>query len=49
MNPRAGKTFGIHQQRGFWLRCFLKDAVKGLDFSRAASEIPRNSDHATQK
>jgi hypothetical protein len=24
MNPRAGKTFGIHQQRGFWLRCFLE-------------------------
>jgi len=27
MNSRAGKTFGIHQQRGFWLRCFLGRAL----------------------
>jgi hypothetical protein len=23
MNPRAVSSFGIHQQRGIWLRCFL--------------------------
>ncbi len=24
MNPRAANIIGIHQQRGFWLRCFLR-------------------------
>ena len=27
MNPSAGNSFGIHQQRGFWLRCFLGAAL----------------------
>jgi hypothetical protein len=26
MKRRANKTFGINQQRGFWLRCFLEQA-----------------------
>jgi hypothetical protein len=49
MNLRAGKSFGIHQQRGFWLRCFLErtlrqhglgDSVvlKGHGFIRAATD-----------
>jgi hypothetical protein len=27
MNPKASNSFGIHQQRGFWLRCFLGRAL----------------------
>jgi Carboxypeptidase regulatory-like domain len=27
MNPRAGNSFEIYQQRGFWLRCFLGAVV----------------------
>jgi hypothetical protein len=29
MNPRADNVFGIHQQRGFWLRCFLAASLLG--------------------
>jgi len=32
MNSRAGNSFGTHQQRGFWLRCFLDRATWPLLF-----------------
>jgi hypothetical protein len=35
MKHRAGRILGIHQQRGFWLRCFLERAILAAVLSAA--------------